>query len=347
MVIMVRRGAPLFKKIVAVSSLLATLLFFFPSRFSNANEDIVEWKVLNAAQDFASAVKEQKPFDSASEIDKFKSLTDSYMKRIGSTSSQDSFKNEISHLEELTVTISVLQELMKSDEIQIPGGTQEIFQSISIDLESASKALLDVIDVIEKHVPNVQLHLPDVVSQKSALVKDRLEYNANAASSENISGMKRKLLQDVPGDEEYVEHHLSLADYEMRARGYGGFMAEDMQVNEVFHSNGDASTFFSSYIFQNEDFNFFNSYSGNHANGRRLNEHKGICYNPKEDDLKKERCMRLKACAKEYTMYGKFERNDKNLSYRSCPNRFLDLFMYFFGDNMNESTGEFGKNEVR
>lgn len=304
MVFMVRRGAPLFKKIVAVSSLLATLLFFFPSRFSNANEDIVEWKILDAAQDYASAVKEQKPFDSASEIDKFKSLTDSYMKRIGSTS-QDSFKNEISHLEELTVTISVLQELMKSDEIQIPDGTQEIFQSISIDLESASKALLDVIDVIEKHAPNVQLHLPDVVSQKSALVKDRLEYNANAASSENISGMKRKLLQDVPGDEEYVEHHLSLADYEMRARGYGGFMAEDMQVNEVFHSNGDASTFFSSNIFQNEDFNFFDSYPTHHDNRRRLND-KGVCDAPKAEDVKRNRCMRLKDCAREYTMYGKF-----------------------------------------
>lgn len=302
-----------FASFTAVYSLV--LVPFTSLNTYTAAQEVVEWKILKSVKDHAISLQNSDPESSSLStkqndykrlLENFELLTSSYDKHV-SRNGEGSLEEDVSHLEELSVTISVLEKLIDNgayDLSILPSELQDQFHSMSPILNSVSSALVDVIDIVEKSpATSTRRYLsPKKALPDSRSAKSRVE-DATALALLDTKSARRSPQDEIMGNEQ--DEVLSVADYEMRARGYDGFMAEDMQVNELFHAGADGHAYFGTHDFfrsQDNGFHFFHPSSGHSR--RRLNE-EGKCDVPDQGKLKEQQCKRLRACAKQFTLYGK------------------------------------------
>lgn len=224
-------------------------------------------------------------------------------------SSEDEDAN---HLYNLGTTIESLKKAFEGNDLDFssyPNEAKSQIHYLGSLLSKASRALVRINESVEKMTGvkpssnTMLLSLSTSDTEESNFAKDSQELAHNTKS--------RKLFSS---DEKAVGSRK--AEYELRARGYHGFLVEDKKIDSILHAPGGRGP--NMY----ESFQFEGLYSGNGFSAsdrfqssfhfmhhdrfparRRLNTD-GVCDTPTEANLKAERCNLLLSCASKYTLYG-------------------------------------------
>lgn len=203
--------------------------------------------------------------------------------------SSESLKHDLDQIHELIVSMSFLEDAMSqdtllSDSVPMDKLVGAAFRDVAPIIANARSALSDIVDIV-KEKTGVESSFKD---------KD-------AKSTIDVASTRNLMMEDMSNSNNHTNSSspISKTEFEFRARGYEGFMAEDQSRDPILHSN-----VFTNFEFLNDDFaTFMESNSYENGAGRRLND-EGACVTPNENDLKNKRCARLLSCAKEYTLYG-------------------------------------------
>ena len=313
--------------------------------------EIVEWPVLNNVNRFIETLKDVIPFsyssgDEDSSVDLYKSLGTLHafendiqklaLSLVRDSSSQNSIGENINRLHEISAVVLSLEHFLSNSPQQSFDLLAEEFHRQLPEILSKTAGALGDVRAIVGNIPGVK---ESPLESFSSAVQTRSIASSDEANASKNSKVKSKSRRNMvfsgDDDEDQDMKRGSKAEYEMRAREYHGFLAEDKKVNRMLHAPGGRavnmldSSFsfhgFKSYdFFPHGNFQSYNHRSPNHSvfggGQRRLNA-EGQCDEPTYEELKAGRCTRLRDCAGKYTKY--------------------DLFMYYFGSDVDENSGEF------
>jgi len=208
-----------------------------------------------------------------------------------------SLGNDLDRLEEVTAVITNLQDFFEGKDS--PAEIQKFLPTISPLLSKASKALLQI-----------QGYL--YVQQDVGPVKEKSRKAKSGGRGENPP--VRSLSKAVTNNRQHAGNGIAVrrtsrAEFELRARGHHGFLAEDKKIHGLLHAPGGRGVNMhdSSYNYFSQHSAFSGSFqsSSDHVLGRRKLNANGVCAEPDLEDLKYERCERLAHCVDEFTLSGK------------------------------------------
>ena len=313
--------------------------------------DIVEWPVLNNVNRFIETLKDVNPFsyssgDEDSSVDLYKSLGTMQafendiqklaLSLVRDSSSQNSIGENINRLHEISAVVLSLEHFLSNSPQQSFDLLPEEFHRQLPEILSKTAGALGDVRAIVGNIPGDKESPLESFSSAVQTRSIASSGEANASKNSKIkSKSRRNMVLSGDDDEDQDMKRGSKAEYEMRARGYHGFLAEDKKVNRMLHEPGgravnmlDSSFLFHGFksydFFPHGNFQSYNHHSPNHSvfggGQRRLNA-EGQCDEPSYEELKAGRCTRLRDCAEKYTKY--------------------DLFMYYFGSDVDENSGEF------
>ena len=221
-------------------------------------------------------------------------------------SADSSVGNDVDRLEEVTAVITTLQDYFEGKDV--PAEMQSFLPTIQPLLSKALRALMQIQGYIQEDVGPIE------------------------ESSRKAKGGGRKI--DLPklqtprssfndrqqtGNDGTAARRTSRAEFELRARGHHGFIAEDKKIHGILHAPGgrgvnmhDSS--YGSFSFDGFNGNAFpgqyNAFpasfqsSSDHVLGRRKLNANGVCAEPNENVLKKKQCDRLVDCVHKFTVSG-------------------------------------------
>jgi len=283
---------------------------FYSQAFLAPNQDSVKadkWTSLDSKND-ALASQSSRDYESSLEkVDGLQAKFTELNQRL-IAAADPSVGNDLDRLEEVTAVIINLQDYFEGKDA--PAEIQRFLPTIQPILSKASKALLQI-----------QGYL--YVQQDVGPVKEKSREVKSGDRGENPP--VRSLSEAVSNNRQYAGNgtairQTSRAEFELRARGHHGFLAEDKKINGLLHAPGgrggnmdDSSyNFFSSdgfngidYLGQHSAFpGSFQSSSDHMFGGRKLNAN-GVCAMPNGRDLKIDRCERLVNCVDTFTLSGK------------------------------------------
>ena len=248
---------------------------------------------------------------------------------------EESLKASIVHLHDITDIISSLKDalgtngdidlfslLPKELQNQIPS-IYSLLSTTSTTLATITNSIEHIAGAEESSLKNTLTSTPHNHKEEPAIttyqVQSAVVDDVPSVTSTNTKRRTRDLLFDNKDTKIKKTATSSKAEYELRARGYHGFLAEDKKIDHLLHVPGghganvyDSFSFeglFGSNSFSATHDSFLNHFASDPFNpssfgGRRLNDD-GVCAVPSEQGLKADRCDRLIDCASKYTEYGK------------------------------------------
>ena len=246
---------------------------------------------------------------------------------------EESLMTSIARLKDVTDIISSLKDsfgakgdidlfslLPKEFHNQIPS-IYSLLSTTSTTLTTITNSIEHITGVEESPMKNMLTSTPHEEDPvlTNYQVQSAVGGDAHSVTSTNLKRRTRDLLFDNKETKIKKTTTTSKAEYELRARGYHGFLAEDKKIDHLLHApGGHGADIYESFSFEglfgSNSFSaahdsFLNDFASNPFNpssfgGRRLNDD-GVCAVPSEQGLKADRCARLIDCASKYTEYGK------------------------------------------